>query len=169
MRDVRNTFETQGYYLAKHVYDGDLLTAMTADFDRIVAQLITSGEDINARWNRAEPGTTVVHTHNVQQYSAVWLRALLHEPFLDIARAILGPGHRPSPHKAVPEVCRGRRVFPHAPGLELLSDGEGHHDRRSSSPHAGYRRDGVLSGVSRVSQARAFAELVGRYGQRRDA
>lgn len=90
MRDVRDTFDTQGFYLAKQVYGGELLAAMAADFDRIVAQLITSGEDINARWNRAEPGKTVVHTHNVQQYSAVWLRALLHEPFLEIARAILG-------------------------------------------------------------------------------
>lgn len=91
MRGIQETFGAQGFYLAKRVYDGDLLAGMTTDFDRIVAQLITSGEDVNARWNRAEPGTTVVHTHNVQQYSGVWLRALLHEPFLDVAREILGP------------------------------------------------------------------------------
>lgn len=90
MQRIQDTFEDRGYYLAKRIYEGDMLAAMATDFDRIVAQLLTSGEDVNARWNRAEPGTTVVHTHNVQQYSAIWLRALLHEPFLDVARAILG-------------------------------------------------------------------------------
>lgn len=91
MIEIAESFNSEGFYLAKKVYNGDFLAAMTTDFDRIVAQLITSGEDVNARWNRAEPGTTVMHTHNVQQYSGIWLRALLHEPFLEIARSILGP------------------------------------------------------------------------------
>ena len=91
MSDLASVFDRDGFALAKGVFDGEVLTAMTEDFDRIVEQLEASGEDINARWDAADADTVVVHTHNVQQYSAVWLRALLHEPFIDCVRAILGP------------------------------------------------------------------------------
>jgi len=83
-------FQEQGFYLAKGLFREPLLTELVYEFDRIVAQLVSSAQNVNARWSRAEPGTTVIHTHNVQQYSAQWLRALLHEPFLAVAREILG-------------------------------------------------------------------------------
>ncbi|GIV02778.1 MAG: protein involved in biosynthesis of mitomycin antibiotics/polyketide fumonisin [Fimbriimonadales bacterium] len=83
-------FREQGFYLARGLYQDPFLTQLRFEFDRIVAQLISSAQEINARWSRATPGTTVLHTHNVQQYSALWLRALLHEPFLEVARQILG-------------------------------------------------------------------------------
>jgi phytanoyl-CoA hydroxylase len=73
------------------------LSKLEEDFDRIVAQLVASGEDVNARWSGSEMDRLddqkgiVVHTHNVQQYSSRWLRALLDARFLDVAEAILGP------------------------------------------------------------------------------
>jgi ectoine hydroxylase-related dioxygenase (phytanoyl-CoA dioxygenase family) len=33
----------------------------------------------------------VLHTHNVQQFSAAWAKALYHDRFLEIATSILGP------------------------------------------------------------------------------
>ena len=96
MQAIRNFFEEHGYYHARAVYSGDELEAMTADFDRIVAQLRASGEAIDASWGgpemqkRRQQGDVVLHTHNVQHYSAVWLRAMLHERFLRVARALLG-------------------------------------------------------------------------------
>ncbi len=89
--DLATVFDRDGFALAKGVFSGDLLTEMTEEFDRIVEQLEESGEDVNARWDAADPGTVVVHTHNVQQYSAVWMRALMYVPFIEFARAILGP------------------------------------------------------------------------------
>ena len=91
MNDFAEQFGREGFALAKAVFSGELLDAMTADFDRIVRQLEESGEEINARWDGTDEESVVIHTHNVQQYSAVWMRALLHEPFLDCARSILGP------------------------------------------------------------------------------
>lgn len=94
---LRGEFEQNGYALAKGVFSGEKLSELTAEFDRIVRQLSASGEEINARWSGPEmdrlgaAGTTVFHTHNVQQYSAAWLRALLDERFLDAAGALLGP------------------------------------------------------------------------------
>ena len=35
--------------------------------------------------------TVILHTHNVQRFSAAWLHALLDDGFLDVVEAILGP------------------------------------------------------------------------------
>ena len=49
------------------------------EFDRIVEQLQASREQINARWQGesmdrlSAEATVVLHTHNVQRYSARWL------------------------------------------------------------------------------------------------
>lgn len=70
---------------------------MESDFDRIVGAMLASGEEINARWGGGQMdaldggNSVVLHTHNVQQYSAVWLQALLEPAFLDLAEQLLGP------------------------------------------------------------------------------
>ena len=90
MQDFADHFDRDGFAIAKGVFTGEILSEMQAEYDRIVAQLERSGEEINARWHGTPSDSVVLHTHNVQQFSAVWLKALLHEPFLDCARAILG-------------------------------------------------------------------------------
>ncbi len=96
-QDVGEFFAEQGYYLSKGVFSPESLRAMQSDFDRIVQQLEASGEDINARWegeytDELDGGTSrIIHTHNVQRYSAVWLAALQDPQFLDVAECILGP------------------------------------------------------------------------------
>ncbi len=95
--DVGSFFSENGYYLARGVFTSSEIAELQTDFDRIVDQLMASGQDINARWKGPEmekmgaTNSVVIHTHNVQQYSAAWMRACLHSGFLDIAEAILGP------------------------------------------------------------------------------
>jgi ectoine hydroxylase-related dioxygenase (phytanoyl-CoA dioxygenase family) len=95
--DIALSFQENGYYLARATFSGQLLDAMETAFDRIVDQLQRSGEDINARWqgsevDRLDGGTSeIIHTHNVQRYSATWLGAFQHPDFLDIAEQFLGP------------------------------------------------------------------------------
>ena len=90
-------FDEQGYYLAKSVFSPDSVRALERDFDRIVQQLEASGEDIDARWeseytDELDGGASrIIHTHNVQRYSAAWLAALQDPRFLDIAEGLLGP------------------------------------------------------------------------------
>ncbi len=97
MSDTKKFFEENGYYIARGVYSPEEIQGMEQDFDRMVDQLLNSGENANARWGgklmeRLDGGNSVVlHTHNVQTYSAVWLKAFMQEKFLDIAEAILGP------------------------------------------------------------------------------
>ncbi len=97
MSSIRSFFNENGYYVARGVFHAAEIRELERDFDRIVAQLQAGPEDVNARWSGPEMDklgaqqTVVVHTHNVQQYSAVWTRALLHAGFLDVAEQILGP------------------------------------------------------------------------------
>jgi phytanoyl-CoA hydroxylase len=94
---IESSFSDNGYYLAPAVFSGKLLDEMETEFDRIVEQLHRSGEDINARWqgtdmDKLDGGSSeIIHTHNVQRYSAIWLRAFQQPNFLDIAEQILGP------------------------------------------------------------------------------
>jgi len=95
--EITTFFQENGYYLAKGVYSSAEVAELEIDFDRIVRQLHDSGEEVNARWKGAAtdqiapPNATVVHTHNVQIYSAKWLRAFFQHRFLEVSRAILGP------------------------------------------------------------------------------
>ena len=95
--DIKRRFEEDGYYLARGVYTEPSLCGMEEDFDRIVQQLENSGECINARWEGAQTDeldggeSRIIHTHNVQRYSARWLDALREPALLDIVEEILGP------------------------------------------------------------------------------
>lgn len=94
---IATDFERDGYYLARKVFSRNTLERLESDFDRIVKQLENSGEDINARWDSSNTDeldggqSKIIHTHNVQRYSACWLSALTDENFLDQAEQILGP------------------------------------------------------------------------------
>ncbi|MEM8685529.1 MAG: phytanoyl-CoA dioxygenase family protein, partial [Pseudomonadota bacterium] len=95
--DIESFFDENGYYHAHNVYREESLRRMEEDFDRIVEQLEQSGERINARWDsehtdKLDGGASrIIHTHNVQRYSACWLKALTQTRFLDVAEQILGP------------------------------------------------------------------------------
>lgn len=97
MSSLRAEFETHGFALAESVFSGSQLSDLEGDFDRIVAQITASGENVNATWSGPEmerlgaQNTVVVHTHNVQQYSAIWLNAMMSRPFLDAVEHLLGP------------------------------------------------------------------------------
>lgn len=95
--EVGRQFAKDGYYLAKAIYSPAETNELERDFDHIVDQILASGEEVNARWSGPEmervatKRMVVLHTHNVQQYSAVWAKALFHPKFLKAATDILGP------------------------------------------------------------------------------
>lgn len=93
---TKEFFDENGYFVAEGVFDAQEVAELEADFDRIVHQISSTGEDINARWSGPEmerlgaTQTFIAHTHNVQQFSAAWLRAFLNPKFLKAACEILG-------------------------------------------------------------------------------
>ena len=95
--EISEFYNQNGYYLAKGVYSPAEVAELESDFDQVVRQLQGSGEVVDGRWggaaiNKIGPANTVVtHTHNIQMYSAAWIRAFLHPRFLEVSQAILGP------------------------------------------------------------------------------
>jgi ectoine hydroxylase-related dioxygenase (phytanoyl-CoA dioxygenase family) len=95
--EIHQFFHENGYYHAKGVFNPAEVYELEIDFDRIVRQLTGSGEEVTGRWSGAATDKIApkdsffVHTHNVQIYSAAWLRALLHARFQAYSQAILGP------------------------------------------------------------------------------
>ncbi len=93
---IQSQYQSDGYFVARGVFKGDQLRELQSEFDRIIHALVSSGEDVNARWSGEEVNkmgaadTVVLHTHNVQQYSAAWTRAFVSEEFISAVRPILG-------------------------------------------------------------------------------
>ena len=85
MNKIRTFFEENGYYLAKGVFSPDEVGRLENEFDRIVQQL-NEHDDSGTLNNNG-----VIDTRNVQQYSGLWMAALLHEKFLDIVEQFIGP------------------------------------------------------------------------------
>jgi phytanoyl-CoA hydroxylase len=94
---ITEAFSRDGYYVARNVYSEATMRELESDFDRIVMQLSRNGDDVNARWtsetmDALDGGqSSLIHTHNVQRYSARWLQAFQDERFIAVAQAILGP------------------------------------------------------------------------------
>ncbi|MDE0298944.1 MAG: phytanoyl-CoA dioxygenase family protein [Candidatus Poribacteria bacterium] len=95
--EIRSYFKEYGYHFAKSVYSVDEIQSMEKDFDRALGQILDTEKRPNARWggklmDEIDGGDSVLlHTHNIQSYSAVWLNAFMKSEFLDVAEAILGP------------------------------------------------------------------------------
>lgn len=94
---VASFYAEHGFYHARGVLGRPEVGVLERDFDRIVDQLVRSGEVINARWENANTtaldggGTEVIHTHQVQKYSAAWARLLHNDRVLDVCESLLGP------------------------------------------------------------------------------
>jgi phytanoyl-CoA hydroxylase len=97
MTSISEQFAENGYYIAKGVFKGNDLELLQQDFDRIVEQLQTSGEHINARWGGkamekiSNEEQSVIHTHQVQKYSPAFSKAFYDNNFLDVTEEIIGP------------------------------------------------------------------------------
>ena len=91
-------YREHGYYIAKSVVDAATLAPLQRDFDRVVEQITRNGADANARWDYdsttkldGDRQAIVIHTHQIQKYSATWARFCFHEGFLDLCAALIGP------------------------------------------------------------------------------
>ena len=90
-------FKEKGFYAQSSLFTKEALQKYSLEFDRIVAQLQESGEDINARWGSEltkdieQSESQVIHTHNVQSYSAEMMAMIQNEEFLDAVEELIGP------------------------------------------------------------------------------
>lgn len=100
LEKIQMDFQRDGYYLAKGVFK-DELPELEASFDRIVQQLEASTDNINAVWSgdalanihqkyKTVKPPQIIHTHNVQRYDSIWLKAFYHQAFLFYVKSLLG-------------------------------------------------------------------------------
>ncbi len=95
---IARFFREHGYYIARGLADAATVATLERDFDRVVAQLESSQHEINARWGSdattaldGDRDSVVIHTHQIQKFSAAWTRWLLDDRLLDVTEALLGP------------------------------------------------------------------------------
>ena len=92
-----SNFKENGFYAQSSLFTKETLQKYSLEFDRIVAQLQESGEAINARWGSEltkdieQSESQVIHTHNVQSYSAEMMAMIQNEQFLDAVEELIGP------------------------------------------------------------------------------
>ena len=90
-------FKEKGFCVINNLFNSDIIDTLSSEFDRIVSQLQKSGENINARWSSEltkdieQSETQVIHTHNVQSYSAEMMAMIQSKIFLDNVEKLIGP------------------------------------------------------------------------------
>lgn len=93
---VFDAYNENGFHLERGLFDTSTSAELEREFDKVVAQLVDGGEDLDAQWESAiEHGGSVhdevLHTHNVQNYSARWLEVFRDQRLLDVAEQLIGP------------------------------------------------------------------------------
>jgi ectoine hydroxylase-related dioxygenase (phytanoyl-CoA dioxygenase family) len=93
--EQKNFYEENGYVVVSDVFSTEELDQLEGEFDGVVARRNQTGEDLDATWGgdwkKDMPAMTIVHSHDVQKYSAAWGRALFHEGFTAMLADIVGP------------------------------------------------------------------------------
>ena len=90
-------FKEKGFCVINNLFTPDIVDTLSSEFDRIVSQLQESGEYINARWGSEltedieQSETQVIHTHNVQSYSAEMMAMIQSKILLDNVEKLIGP------------------------------------------------------------------------------
>lgn len=95
-RKTLSKFNQQGFYLARGLFTQNAIFYLNKEFDRIIDQINTGNENINARWNSKltrdieDPDSVVLHTHNVQCYSQPMLKMVQNKKLLDVVESLIG-------------------------------------------------------------------------------
>jgi len=95
---VADFYQEYGYYIGRGLVDASALAVLERDFDRIAEQIQAGGANANARWNQVtttaidqDIETVVIHTHQVEKFSAAWAKWLMEGRYLDVIEALIGP------------------------------------------------------------------------------
>ena len=91
----KKQYQDDGYLLVSGIFTTDELDRMEVDFDAIIARRRKRGAALDATWpgdwKKARPTMEVIHTHDLQAYSAQWSRVLLHDRFTGVMADLIGP------------------------------------------------------------------------------
>ncbi len=92
-KDQIAQYHEDGYTLASGLFTEAELDRLEAEFDGIIERRLANQAQLHTswkgEWNR-DGGTTLIHTHDVQAYSAEWTKLLVHDRFTEAMADCLG-------------------------------------------------------------------------------
>ena len=98
LQAVAAFYQEYGFYIGRGLVEPATLKGLDRDFDRIVSTIQAGGANANARWDQEtttaidnDRASVVIHTHQVQKYSAAWARWLFDDRYLNVVEALIGP------------------------------------------------------------------------------
>ena len=90
-------YHEQGYLLVSGLFAADELDRLEAEFDGIISRRLAARASLNANWGgekwRARYGTNdkvIIHTHDLQAYSAEWTKWLVHDGMTETLADVMG-------------------------------------------------------------------------------
>jgi ectoine hydroxylase-related dioxygenase (phytanoyl-CoA dioxygenase family) len=89
-------YHEQGYVMAADIFSAGELDVLERELDELMQRRLRNAAQIDATWagdwkDNLDRRTEILHTHDVQAYSAAWARVLTHERFTGALADVLGP------------------------------------------------------------------------------
>lgn len=88
-------YRDQGYVVVNDIFTADELARMEEEFDGIIERRTKAKANLEVVWsgdwkNKYRPDQIIIHTHDLQAYSAYWTRMLVHDRFTEALADCIG-------------------------------------------------------------------------------
>jgi phytanoyl-CoA hydroxylase len=87
-------YRENGAILVSGIFTQEELDRLEAEFDGIIERRLANKAQLDATWagdwNKGQPKTSILHTHDVQAYSAEWAKVLVHDRFTEAISDCMG-------------------------------------------------------------------------------
>lgn len=88
-------YNHEGYVVARGIFTAAELDELERELDGIYARRMAAKAKLDATWDgdwkKDMPQTEILHTHDVQMFSAAWARAIVHNRFTETLADLIGP------------------------------------------------------------------------------
>jgi phytanoyl-CoA hydroxylase len=88
-------YKTAGYVVARGIFTTAELDELERELDAVIERRAKQKAHLDATWQgdwkKDMPKTEILHTHDVQLYSAAWARVLVHDRFTEALADAVGP------------------------------------------------------------------------------
>lgn len=88
-------YREDGYVVVRGIFTTAELTELELELDAIIERRAQQKAHLDATWQgdwkKDMPKTEILHTHDVQLYSAAWTRVLVHDQFTEALADVIGP------------------------------------------------------------------------------
>jgi ectoine hydroxylase-related dioxygenase (phytanoyl-CoA dioxygenase family) len=88
-------YQQDGYTVVRNIFTPAELDELERELDAMIDRRLRQKASLDATWagdwKKEMPKTEILHTHDVQLYSAAWSRVLTHDRFTSALAAVNGP------------------------------------------------------------------------------